>query len=115
MQATGSMHPQNEDRDQPLERDASPHLDLLSEENEDPTVLEIPTPSTPTESRNAGTPTPPEHPHHEHKHHYHGLRRRCRSVSHVDVDFFDRPGLNQLRRSLTEKSRKRQDNKEAAA
>ncbi|KAF7428110.1 hypothetical protein PC9H_007329 [Pleurotus ostreatus] len=114
MQANGTMHPQDQDRDQTQARDSRAHLDSLYEENEDPTVPEIPTPSTPTELHTADTPTPPEHPHHEHVHHYRGHRRRCRSVSHVDVDFFDRPGLNQLRRSLTEKSRRRQENKEAA-
>ncbi|KAJ8508468.1 hypothetical protein ONZ45_g9277 [Pleurotus djamor] len=54
----------------------------------------------------------PNPPHDVRTEHRHGRPRRGSSVSHVDVDFFDRPGFNQLQRTLTEASRRNPVNNE---
>lgn len=82
------------------------HLDQIPENTN---ISEDVSPSAPTDSNIVDSlRKTPQHPHHEHAPH-HGRPRRGSSVSHVDVDFFDRPGFNQLQRTLTEISRHRRE------
>ncbi|KAF4583486.1 hypothetical protein EYR38_002237 [Pleurotus pulmonarius] len=91
--------------EQPHFQESEHHLDQIPE---NAVISEEVSPSAPTDSNTVDSLGKSPHPHHEHAPH-HGRPRRGSSVSHVDVDFFDRPGFNQLQRTLTEISRHRKE------